>query len=272
MNNNPNKQIRTIILGLILLVFVSTTIYVAITKDNNKLVGQKLEDIYYDNLYNEYEDDYNEYDDYDDYNDYEDNYYDEFPDGTLEKDSITVTSLYEYVRLYPYIEGLKDNFKVSDLTKEEKMRLVAASLKSKNTTTSQPVVDVLEKTITINGKEYSNTTPNIRYKSFEVNMMYSEIFGSSTDFDYSVLMYDGDNIIYKYYEDANGYIKYIAENKVETIKEKPEIIKAERNNKKVELHLKSGTKTEIYIFEPKDGYNYLYKFVERKTEQSKNSL
>ena len=35
-------------------------------------------------------------------------------------------------------------------------------------------------------------------KTFEVTTMYSEIFGSSFDFDYSVLMHDGDNVIYKY--------------------------------------------------------------------------
>lgn len=274
MNNIPNKSIRSIILGLILVVFLGTTIYVAITKENNKLVGNRLEDIYYENLYDDDDNDYDydDYNDYDDYDDYESDYYDEFPDGELELDSITVTSLYNYVSLYPYIEELKDNFKVTDLTKEEKMRLVAASLKSKSSLLSQPVEDVEEKTIIVNGKTYNSTTPNIRYKSFEVTMMYSEIFGSSTDFDYSVLMHDGDNVIYKYHESANGYIKYISENKEEITPDKPVIVKAERKNKKVELHLKSGAKTEVYIFEPKEGYNYLYKFIERKSEQTKNSL
>ena len=150
--NIPNKNIRSLILGLILLVFLGTTIYVAITKDNNKLVGKNLEDIYYDEWYDEY-------DDYDDY-DYEEDYYDEFADGELEKDSLTVTSLYEYVRLYPYVQGLKDEFKVSTLTEEEKMRLVMASLKSKNIKTSQPVTDIEEKTITVNDKVFPSMTPD----------------------------------------------------------------------------------------------------------------
>lgn len=262
--NIPNKNIRSLILGLILLVFLGTTIYVAITKDNNKLIGKKLEDIYYDEWYDEY-------DDYDDY-DYEDDYYDEFEDGELEKDSLTVTSLYEYVRLYPYVQGLKDEFKVSTLTEEEKMRLVMASLKSKNIQTSQPVTDIEEKTITVNNKVYTNTTPNIRYKTYEVSSMYSEVFGTSQLIDYSVLMYDGDDVIYKYNSTANGYIKYISDNKIELNKEKPQIIKAERKNKNIELSLKVGTKTEIYVFEPKSGYDYLFNFIERKTNQSKNSL
>ena len=272
MNNIPNKSIRSVILMLILVVFLGTTVYVLITKENNKLVGDRLEDLYYENLYDDYEDDY--YDDYEDeyYDDYEDDYYDEFPDAELDKDSVTVTSLYNYISLYPYIEGLKNDFKVSSLTKEEKMRLVAASLKSKNSPISQPVTDTDEKTILFNGKVYSSTTPNIRYKSFEVTTMYSEIFGSSFDLDYSVLMHDGDNVIYKYHESANGYIKYITEVKEDITPAKPDIVKAERKDKKVYLHLKSGTKTEIYIFEPKEGYNYLYKFVERKSDQSKNSL
>ena len=265
--NIPNKKVRLLILGLILLTFLGTTIYVVITKDNNKLVGKNLEDIYYDELY----DTDNDYDNY--YEDeYEDDYYDEFSDGELDKNSYEVTSLYGYIQLYPYVKGLKDDFKVSNLTEEEKMRLVMASLKSKNTNTSQPVTDVIEKTITVNGKVYSNTTPNIRYKSYEVTMMYSEIFGSSVNFDYSALMYDGDNIIYKYHESANGYIKYIAENKDEIMPDKPILVKAERKNKKIELYLKSGTKTEVYIFEQKEGYSYTYKFIERKSEQSKNSL
>lgn len=273
--DTPNKTIRTIILGLILITFLGTTIYAAITKDENKLVGKSLEDIYYDQLYDDdYYDDYDDYyDDYDDYyDDYEDDYYDEFADGELDKTSTTVTQLYDYVKLYPYVQGLKDSFKVSDLTEEEKMRLVMASLKSKKNITSQPVTDVEEKTIVVNDKTYTVTTPNIRYKTYQVSLMYSEVFGTTTTLNYSTLMYDGDDIVYKYNESATGYIQYVSENKVETSNPTPEIVKAERKNKNIEIHIKAGTKTEIYIFELKSGYNYIYQFVERKSEQPKNSL
>ena len=58
-NKVPNKKIRTIILGIVLLVYVGTTIYVAITKENNKLAGNDFNDIYVDKDYDEdYNDDY----------------------------------------------------------------------------------------------------------------------------------------------------------------------------------------------------------------------
>ena len=102
--------------------------------------------------------------------------------------------------------------------------------------------------------------------------MYSEVFGTTTTLNYSTLMYDGDDIVYKYNESATGYIQYVSENKVETSNPTPEIVKAERKNKNIEIHIKAGTKTEIYIFELKSGYNYIYQFAERKSEQPKNSL
>lgn len=271
-NKIPNRKIRTILLVCVLVVYVATTIYVLITKDNNKLVGSyhdyniyEDKDDYYDDYY---DDDYDDYDDYydDDYNDYYEN-----KDGALSTTSAEVTSLYSYIKLYPQITGLKSSFKVSELTAEEKLRLVAASLKSKNITTSQPVGDVTETELVLNEKTYTAVNPNVRYARYEVTSMYYDIFGTTTDFDYNALMYDGDDIVYKYIESANGYVKYVANSPQSVQAPKSEIESATRKGKNIEIYVKVGNQTEKYIFTQKEGYTYIYTFTERVVEE-KNSL
>jgi hypothetical protein len=268
--NTPNKKIRTILLGLILVIYLGTAIYLAITKDANNLAGSSMESNYHD-YYEEdeyYDDEY--YDDYED--EYDDYYYDDYNDGELSVTSPTVTSLYSYIKLYPYVTNIKSNFKVADLTQEEKMRLVAASLKSQNITTSQPVADITETTLLLNNKIYSLTTPPARYERYEVVSMYSEIFGSSYDMDFSTIMYDGDGIAYKYNESANGYIKYVSADYIPTNNPNPEIVKATKKAGTIEISLKVGTQTEKYLFTQQKGYQYIYQLAERTIDQPKNSL
>ena len=269
-NKIPNRKIRTILLISVLVVYIATTIYVVIAKDNNKLVGSYHDyDVYEDK--DDYYDDYDDYDDY--YDDYEDDYddYYENKDGILSITSSEVTSLYSYIKLYPQITGLKSSFKVSELTSEEKMRLVAASLKSKNISTSQPVGDIIETELVLNNKTYQVVNPYIRYARYEVTSMYYDIFGSTTDFDYDALMYDGDDIVYKYIESANGYVKYLANPQNTTQLLKSEITSAARKGKNIEIYVKVGNQIEKYIFTQKEGYTYTYVFTERIVEE-KNSL
>lgn len=270
-NKVPNKKIRTMLLLCVLVVYVVTTIYVVITKDNNKLVGSYHNYDVYEDKYDDYDDDdyYDEDDDYDDYDDY---YDDEDQDETLSTSSYQVTSLYSYIKYYPYVNGIKENFKVSELTEEEKMRLIAASLKSKNTYQSNPVVEVEEKTLLLNNKTYTASIPNVRYERYQVANMYSDVFGSSSNMNFSTIMYDGDNIAYKYNESANGYIKYVAETETSTTIPNPEILSAEKKSGKIEITLKVGNNQEKYIFEPISQYSYLYKLTERTTTKLKNSL
>lgn len=271
MRNNtktPNKKIRTILLGILLVMYLSTIIYVCITKENHNLSGTGRsttvveEDKYGDDYY---EDNYDDYDDYD--------YYDNEQDGELNVNSSAVISLYNYVKLYPYVSDIPTTFKVTDLTEEQKMRLVAASLKSKNIATSEPVADALEQEITLNNKTYKAVTPNIRYKRYTVTDMYDEIFGTTTTLDFTTIMYDGDDIAYKYDDSAYGYVKYVYQStEVSQTSTSTEVVRAVKTNGNIELYIKTGTQTEKYIFAPKEGYKYIYRFVERASTQSKNSL
>lgn len=263
----PNKKIRTILLGLILLLYLSSIIYVAITKENNKLSSRRLDSI--TEVENDkYSDDY-----YDD--DYDDDYYydDEEEDGDLDVNSYTVKSLYSYVKLYPYVSDIPTEFKTVNLTEEQKMRLVAASLKSKEIETGPLVIDVTEQDLILNNKIYTLVTPNVRYKKYEVVTMYDEIFGTSDTLDTNVIMYDGDNTLYKYNEDAYGYVKFIAQqDDSTTTSTKTEVVKAVKTNGNIELYIKAGTQTEKYIFTPTSEYSSIYMFTERTTTQNKNSL
>lgn len=271
-NTIPNKKIRSILLLCVLVVYVATTVYVVITKDNNKLVGSYHDYDVYEDKYDDY-DDHDDYDDYDDYDDEYDDYYDdEEQDEVLSTSSYQVTSLYSYIKYYPYVTGIKENFKVAELTEEEKMSLIAASLKSKNSYQSTPVVDVEETTLQLNNKVYTASVPNIRYERYLVVNMYSDVFGSSSNMNFSTIMYDGDNIAYKYNESANGYIKYVAQTETPTTIPNPEILKAEKKSGNIEITLKVGNNQEKYIFEPISQYSYLYKLTERTTTKLKNSL
>lgn len=254
----PNKKTRTIILGVVLLIYTIMIVYVAITGKNNNLDGKKIDDIFVEEEY-EYDDEYNE----------------ENEEIELSIYSDSVQDIYTYIKNFPYVYDLKDTFKVSDLTEEEKMHLVMASLKSRNVKTNQPVVDVGETQIFLNNIYYYAQQPNVRYDTYEVMSMYDDLFGTTANFSTATLMYDGQDIVYKYNESVSGYIKYINLNQVqEETKETAELTKAIRKGKELKIYIENNNVTEVYIFEEIYGYDgyYTYKFVGRTTNQEKNSL
>lgn len=269
-NKTPNRKIRTIILGCILLVYLGSIIYVAITKDNNNLDGSKTKVSHYED---KYYDDYYDDEEYDYYNDEEyDDYYDD-SERELAIDSYAVQSIYEYIKTYPFIPNFKSNFEVSELTQEEKMILVSESLHSKNVQTSQTIVDATEQQVILNNRVYYATTPNLRYETYEVVSMYSDIFGSSYDFDYSTIMRYGYDVIYKYDELANGFIKYVAADQTPlTTTPTAEVVNAIKRGNKLELYLKVANQTEKYTFELLENTQYTYKLTGRTISEEKNSL
>ena len=200
-NKIPNKKIRTIILGAILLIYVGTTIYVAITKENNRLSGNNFNDVYVDKDYDEYDD----YDSEDNYNDTEE----ENKEKNLDLNSNVVQTLYSYIENFTYIEEINGSFETIALTETNKMRLVMAALNSQNELPTETITNVAEVDLYDNNIHYVAQQPNIRYERYVVMNMYDKLFGTVVGIDYTALMYDGKDVIYKYNETAGGYIKYI---------------------------------------------------------------
>ena len=177
MNKNiqiPNKNIRTIILIIIVAVILSSAIYVAITKENNNFDAHQTREDYEDSYYYD-DDDYEDDDYYDDYeDDYEDDYdYDDDTEQELSLTSHTVVTIYDYIKEYPYIPGLKENFTCASLTSEEKMKLVAASLHSKGKKTYQPVTDSSLLELTIENRIYKAATPNQKYAKYVYRIIWN---------------------------------------------------------------------------------------------------
>ena len=267
----PNKKIRTIILAIILLKYVCTTIYVAITKENNKLVGKNLNDIYADKDYND-----NYYDDYED--EYEDDY-NEYEETETEKSlnisSNTVQTLYSYIKNFTYIEEITGSFEVATLSETNKMRLVMAALNSKMESPTSTINQITETDLFDNNIHYVAQQPNVQYKRYRVVNMYDALFGTTIGFNETVLMYDNKDVIYKYNESVGGYIKYISLNTTaQTAPQNATLTKAYKKAKTVELYITNGTTQEIYKFEEMYGYDDggMYKFVGRTSTEEKNSL
>lgn len=277
MNKNnqiPNKNIRTGIIIAILVIFLASAIYIAIAgKDNNfdaNKTREKYEDRYYDDYYDdedydeEYDDDY-DYDDYDDY-DYDDN-----TEKELSITSHEVKNVYDYIKGYSYIPGLKDDFTCSSLTSEEKMKLVISSLYSKEKTLSEPLSAPSVEEITIDGRTYKASVPYKKFYQYEVTNMYSDIFGSSTDMNKETPLKYGYDVVYKYDETAYGYVEYVAvEQTAVNTSPNATLTKAVKKGKNLDLYVEIGNQTEQYSFEATTTYGN-YKFTGRKTTQ-KNSL
>ena len=274
MNKNnqiPNKKIRTGILIAILVVLFASIIYIAIAGKDNNFDANKTRDKYEKSYYN-YDDDYD-----DEYaEDEEDEYYDDYDynDNTEKELSVKsqeVQNIYSYIKGYSYIPGLKSDFTCTSLTSEEKMKLVAASLYSKEKILSEPLSAPSTDEITIDNRVYKAQAPYEKYYSYEVTNMYAEIFGTSYDMDKTAVMKYGYDIVYKYDETAYGYVKYVA---VETtpINTAPNatLTKATKKGKNLDLYVEIGSQTEKYSFEETESYG-VYKFVGRKVTQ-KNSL
>lgn len=276
MNKNiqiPNKNIRTIILIIIVAVILSSAIYVAITKENNNFDAHQTREEYEDSYYDDYDDDYEDDDYYDDYeDDYEDDYnYDDDTEQELSLKSHTVVTIYDYIKEYPYIPGLKENFTCASLTSEEKMKLVAASLHSKGKKTYQPVTDSSLLELTIENRIYKAATPNQKYAKYEVENMYTELFGTSETINTNTIMMYGYDIAYKYDETAYGYVEYTAVEKT-ALNTAPttKLTKAVKKGSNLDLYISIGNQTEKYSFE-ETSYN-MYKFTGRTTTKEKNSL
>ena len=270
-NKVSNKKIRTIILGIVLLVYVGTTIYVAITKENNKLAGNDFNDVYVDK---DYDEDYN--DDYEDeYKDNYDEYEEENKEKTLDLSSNAVQTLYSYIENFTYIEEIKGSFEVTTLTETNKMRLVMAALNSQKELPTQTVTDVTEVDLYDNNIHYVAQQPNVKFERYVVMNMYDKLFGTVVGIDYTALMYDGKDVVYKYNESASGYIKYINLNQTQnTPKTKATLTKATKKGKVIELHITNGNKKEVYKFQEIYSYDQdaTYKFTGRTSTEEKNSL
>ena len=266
-NKVPNKKIRTIILGVILLVYIGTTIYVAITKENNKLAGNDFKDIYVDKDYEE------EYDN--DFDDEYDNYEEENKEKTLELSSNVVQTLYSYIDNFTYIEEIKGSFEVTTLSETDKMRLVMAALNSQKETPTQTVTDIAQDDFFDNNIHYVAQQPNVKYERYVVMNMYDQLFGTVVGLDSTALMYDGKDVVYKYNESASGYIKYINLNQAtSTNKTGATLTKAIKKGKEIELHITNGNKKEVYKFQEIYSYDEdaTYKFTGRTSTEEKNSL
>lgn len=264
INKVPNKRIRTIILAIVLLIYVSTTIYVAITKENNKLAGNDLNDVYLDKEYD------NEYDDYE--YDYEE---EEKSEKYLDLNSNAVQSLYSYIKNFTYIEEITGSFEVNTLSEVNKMRLVMAALNSKNELPTQAVTDITETDLFDNNIHYVTQQPNVRYERYVVMNMYDDLFGTVVGLDTSILMHDGKDVIYKYDVTSSSYIKYINLNPTQNSPKTGAVLtKAIKKGKELELHITNGNKKEVYKFQEIYGYedDVTYKFTGRTSNEEKNSL
>lgn len=275
MNKNnqiPNKNIRTGILIIILIILISSAIYIAITGKNNNFdanrTREEYEDHYYDDYYDDYDydEDYNEDYDYDDYDDYDDN-----TEKELSVTSQEVKNIYDYIKEYPYIPGLKSDFTTTNLTKEEKMKLVIASMHSKAKKLTEPLSSPSQEEITIDSRSYKAHVPYQKFYEYEVTNMYYEIFGTSDDIDNTIVMKYGYDTVYKYDETAYGYVEYIAvESTATNTLPNATLKKAIKKGKKLDLYIEIGSQTEKYSFEKTTDYGN-YKFTGRTTTQ-KNSL